>query len=58
VLKLFMVGFFIETYMFEGMNLGSMRVESFEVVPIISIIAFSLVSSFICSVYRELDAGK
>jgi hypothetical protein len=58
VLKLFMVGFFIESYTFEGLDLGSMRVESFEVVPIISIIAFSLVSSFICSVYRELDATK
>jgi hypothetical protein len=40
------------------MDLGNMRVESFEVIPIISIIVFSLVSSFICSVYRELDAGK
>jgi hypothetical protein len=57
VLKLFMVGFFIETYMFESMDLGSMRIESFEVIPIISIVAFSVVVSFVCSIYRELD-GK
>jgi len=57
VLKLFMVGFFIETYTFEGLDLGNMRIESFEVIPIISIVAFSLVSSFICSIYRELDGN-
>jgi hypothetical protein len=58
VLKLFMVGFFIETYMFEGLDFGGMQIKSFEVTPIVTIIAFSVVSSFICSLFRELDTRK
>jgi hypothetical protein len=58
VLNLFMVGFFIEVYMFDGLDLGNMQVEAFEVIPIITMIAFSLVCSFVCSVYRELDSSK
>ena len=55
VLKLFMVGFFIETYTFDGLDLGNIQIAGFEVIPIVSIVAFSVVSSFFCSLYRELD---
>lgn len=55
VLKLFMVGFFIETYTFEGLDLGNIQIAVFEVIPIISIVAFSLACSFLCSLFRELD---
>jgi hypothetical protein len=58
VLNLFMVGFFIEVYMFDGLDLGNMQIEAFEVIPIITMIVFSLVCSFVCSVYRELDSSK
>ena len=58
LLKLFMVGFFIESYMFGGLNLGGVQISEFEVTPIISIVFFSVFSSFLCSVYRALDSSK
>jgi hypothetical protein len=58
LLKLFMVGFYIDTYMFEGLDLGGMQIAPFEVVPLLSIALFSVVTSFICSLYRELDSSK
>jgi len=57
-LKLFMVGFFIETYTFEGLDLGSLQINTFEVIPIISIILFSLSISFLSALFRELDSSK
>lgn len=53
-----MVGFFVESYVFGGLDLGSMQVSSFEMVPILSIVAFSVISSFLCALYRELDEAK
>lgn len=58
LLKLFMVGFFIESYVFEGLNLGGLQISEFEVTPIISIVFFSVFSSFLCSVYRALESSK
>ena len=58
LLELFMVGFFVEAYMFEGLDLGSMQISSFEMVPIFSIVLFSVLSSLLCSLYRELDKGS
>ena len=55
VLMLFMVGFFIETYNFEGLDLGNIQIAGFEVIPIISIVVFSVACSFLCSLFRELD---
>ena len=58
LLKLFMVGFYIETYMFKGLDFGGLQVSKFEVTPIISIILFSVFSSFLCSIYKALDSSK
>lgn len=56
LLKLFMTGFYINEYIFEGMTLGTIEIASFTVTPIITIVAVSLVSSLISSIYRELDS--
>ena len=57
VLKMFMIDFYIDTYTFEGIELGTMQIRSFEVIPIISIVVVSLVCSFFCGIYRELDGN-
>ena len=56
VLELFMIDFYIASYTFEGLELGTMQVKSFEVVPIFSIVIVSVVCSFFCAIYRELDS--
>lgn len=58
LLELFMVGFFVEPYMFEGLDLGSMQISSFEMIPLLVIVVFALFSSFLCALYRELDRNK
>jgi hypothetical protein len=56
-LKLFMIDLYIDQYTFEGVNLGFMQIERFEVIPIISIILFSLSIGFLSTLYRELDTN-
>ena len=56
-LKLFMIDFYIDQYTFEGVNLGFVQIESFEVVPIFSIGIFSFCISFLTTLYRELDGN-
>jgi hypothetical protein len=55
VLKLFMIDFYIDSYMFDGIEVGTMQINSFNVEPIITIITTAVASSFFCSVFRELD---
>jgi hypothetical protein len=54
-LKLFMIDLYINEFTFEGVNLGFMQVESFDVIPIISIVVLSFSTSLLGTVYRELD---
>jgi hypothetical protein len=56
LLKLFMTGFYINEYIFEGVAFGTIEIASFTVTPIITIIVVSLVSSLISSIYKELDS--
>lgn len=56
-LKLFMIDLYIEQYTFESVNLGFVQIESFEVIPIISIIIFSISIGFLSTLYRELDSN-
>ena len=56
-LKLFMVDFFIDEFVFEGVNLGFVQIESFVVLPLVSIIILAFSSSFLCALYRELDSN-
>lgn len=56
LLKIFMTGLYINTYIFEGAELGTLQISSFTVTPIITIIGVSIFSSLICSIYKELDS--
>ncbi len=56
LLKIFMTGLYINTYTFEGINLGSIQVASFVVSPALTIVLVSSLSSLICSIYRQLDS--
>jgi hypothetical protein len=58
LLKLFMVGFYIKSYTFAGLDMGELQISEFEVTPIISILFFSVFSSFLCSIYKALDSSK
>ena len=55
LLNMFMIDFSIDTYTFQGIDIGTLEIKSFEVTPIISIIVTSLFSSFLSSFYKELD---
>ncbi len=56
LLKIFMTGLYINSYVFEGVNWGTLEIASFTVTPTITIIAVSLLSSLICSIFKELDS--
>lgn len=57
LMKIFMIDFYIETFRFEGMDLGSMQINSFDVIPILSISMSAIACAFVCSFYRELDSN-
>lgn len=56
LLKLFMTDFYIEQYMFEGMQLGNIQINSFEVIPLMTIGIVAVIVSFFAAIYRELDS--
>lgn len=55
VLKIFMVDFYVNEFVFKGLELGSIQIKSFEVVPLLSIVISAVACSFFCTIYRELD---
>ncbi len=55
LLKIFMTDFYLEEFMFEGMEIGTLVVKDFVVTPLITIIATSVSISLIAGIYRELD---
>ena len=55
VLKMFMVDFAIEEFLFNELKLGTLQINEFTVTPIISIIVVSFLTSFITAIYKELD---
>ncbi len=55
VLKMFMIDFTITPYLFEEVNAGSLHIESFTVSTAVSIVSVSVLSSFLLSLYKELD---
>lgn len=55
LLKIFMTDFYLEEFMFEGMEIGTLVVKDFVVTPLITIIIASLSISLISGIYRELD---
>lgn len=58
LLKTFMPDFYIETYVFEQTDIGSLQINSFEVTSLISVIGFSVVTSLFAALYRSLDKGE
>ena len=55
LLKIFMTGFYIETAMFEGINFDFVEINGFEMVPVVIITLFSILSSFICTIFNTLE---
>lgn len=55
LLKIFMTDFYLEEFMFEGMEIGTLVVKDFVVTPLITIIATSVSIALIAGIYRELD---
>lgn len=55
LLESLMPGFEIEKEMFSGFNFGSIVIQEFEMVPMVSIGGVALVGSFMCSLFHELD---
>lgn len=56
LMKTFMIDFYIEPYLFKGLDFGSIQINSFLVTPVITILAASITSSFFCAIYKELDS--
>lgn len=56
LLKLFMVGFYIKEFTFEGMILGSLNINSFVISPIATIISSSVITALIGSIYKTADS--
>ena len=55
LLNTFMTDFYINEYTFEGLEMGSLIVNSFEVSPILTIVFCAISSSFIASILRTLE---
>ncbi|MDD4382097.1 MAG: hypothetical protein PHE21_02005 [Candidatus Dojkabacteria bacterium] len=55
LLKSLMTDFYINEYLFEGINIGTLEIKSFTVSPVVTICSYSIVTSLIASIYRELD---
>jgi hypothetical protein len=55
LLDIFMTGFYIEAYTFEGMEMGTLIINSFEVVPILTMTLCSICSSFLGSLLYTLE---
>ncbi len=55
LLESLMPGFTIEKEMFIGVTFGSIVVNDFEMVPLISMAGVAVIGSFFCSMFYELD---
>ncbi|MBP8979351.1 hypothetical protein KBG23_02640 [Candidatus Dojkabacteria bacterium] len=55
LMKMFMVDFAINDFVFEGLRSGSLEIKKFTAPPIVSIVLVSFLSSFLMSIYKELD---
>jgi hypothetical protein len=55
VLNLFMTDFYVNESTFEGIALGSLEINSFVITPIVAIILFAFLASFVTGIYREVD---
>jgi len=58
LLDIFMTGFHIVAYTFQGMEMGTLIINSFEVVPILTMALCALCSSFIGSLLYTLEKSS
>lgn len=58
LLEIFMTGFFIETVIFEGINLDFLQINGFEVIPVITILLISVLSSFLSTIFFTLGKSN
>lgn len=56
LLKMFMVGFFVKEYVFDGLVLGSLQIQTFTVSSVLTMGIASILSALICAIYREVDS--
>ena len=55
LMKLFMIDFAINDFVFTEMKLGTIQINEFLVSPIISVCVTSFFTSFLVGIYKELD---
>lgn len=50
-----MTGFVVEKAMFTGITFGSIVINDFEMIPIVSMAGVAVVGALMCSLFHELD---
>jgi hypothetical protein len=55
LLNMFMTDFYVESYMFKGLKLGTIEINEFNVSPILAIVFFSIITSLVSGIFREVD---
>jgi len=55
LLESLMPGFVIEAATFEGFTLGSIVVNGFDMIPLVTMACVAVSGSLICSIFNELD---
>ena len=55
LLKIFMTGFIVETSQFTGLSLDFLEIKGFEINGILTIVLFSVLSSFISTIFYLLN---
>lgn len=55
LLKMFMIDFSINEFLFNEMKLGTVQINEFKVSPLVSICVVSFLTSFVTGIYKELD---
>ncbi|HCC68079.1 TPA: hypothetical protein DEP90_02650 [Patescibacteria group bacterium] len=54
LLEIFMTGFLVEIITFEGVSLDFLQINGFEMVPVVTILLISTLSSLLCSIFFTL----
>ncbi len=55
LMNLVMVDFAVNEFLFSGSKIGNIQINEFKVIPLVSIAIASFLTSFITSIYKELD---
>ena len=55
LMNLVMVDFSVNEFIFAGSKIGNIQINEFKVIPLVSIAIGSFLTSFLTSIYKELD---